>query len=117
MEEFIKLITGGQQWYWYAAAFFFALLGLFVRWSVLTRNGIKNNPESPAKFDFMYWWENNGKRKVVSVLTTFVVIFLCLRFATDWFGIVPSMAFSVGIGLAFDWFLDFVKKLTQKQGI
>ncbi len=115
MNEFWVNILGTFSPLWYAAAFVFALFGLFIRWYIRTRIGIRTNPDSPDKFSWSYWWANNGSKKIASVFATAIIIFLCLRFASDWFGIAPSMAFAVGIGLAFDWFLDFVKRMTQKK--
>lgn len=114
MKEFLDNIFGTLTVFWYLSAFVFALIGLFIRWYVKTNMGVKNNPETPDKFSFRFWLQNNFFRKFTSVLTTMLVVFLCLRFASDWFGVLPSMGFSVVIGLAFDWFFDFVKKLINK---
>ncbi len=114
MGEFKTLIFGNFSFVWYIASFFFASLGLFIRWRFMAKQGVKNNPNSPEHFSWEYWFEHNLWPKLLSVLTTIVIVFLCLRFAGDWFGVVPTMAFAVVLGLAFDWFVDFVKKLSQK---
>lgn len=111
--EFKELVLGTVSFQWYLAAFFFSFLALFVRWAVKTNNGIKFNLESPDTFSWKYWIENNLITKLKSIGLTVAVVFLCLRFASDWFGIVPSMAFAAGIGLAFDWVLDYIKKRTK----
>ena len=114
MKEFTDLLLGSFDVVWYIAAFIFAALGLFIRWSILTRRAIKWNPDTPDKFSWTYWLHNNLWPKAVSVLTTIVIVFLCLRFAGEWFGVVPTMAFAVVLGLAFDWFVDFIKGMTKK---
>ena len=114
MEELNELIFGEYDAVWYIAAFFFAALGLFIRWRFTAMRGVRKNPNSPDTFSWEYWFENNLWPKVLSVITTIVIVFLCLRFASDWFSIVPSMAFAVVLGLAFDWFVDFIKKLMKR---
>lgn len=115
MEEFWKLVLGNVSWWWYLAAFFFSSLGLFLRWAWRTNRGVKTNPNSPDKFDWNYWIVNNLKPKLISVTTTIVVIFICLRFASDWFGIIPTMVFAFIIGVALDWFIDFIKNIPNRQ--
>jgi hypothetical protein len=114
MNEFKDLMLGNYDLIWYVAAFVFSFVGLFIRWSLRTRRAIKWNPDSPDKFSWSYWLQNNLWPKLVSVLTTVVIVFVCLRFAGEWFGVVPTMAFALIVGLAFDWFTDYVKKLTKK---
>lgn len=110
MDKFWELIFGSNPWYWYAAAYVFALSGLFIRWAIKTNNGIKNNLDTPDWFDWKYWVKHNLVRSLKSIFVTIIVVFLCLRFASEWFGVVPSMVFAAGIGLAFDWFLNVIKK-------
>ena len=118
MTEFKELVFGNVTGVWYLAAFFFSFVALFVRWAIKTSGGIKSKTNgSPGEFSWEYWFENNFVTKLKSVGLTIAVVFLCLRFATDWFGIVPSMAFAAGIGLGFDWILDYIKKKTQKSPV
>jgi len=106
---------GGLSPQWFAAAFLFALMGLFIRWYIRALSGVKNNPNSPAKFSFAYWWANNGKMKIASIFATTVIVFLCLRFSYEWFTLAPSMVLAVGIGIGFDWFFAFMVKLVNKK--
>jgi hypothetical protein len=115
MNEFWTLITGGLSFQWYIAAGIFALMGLFLRWYIHTLQGIKNNPETPAKFSWAYWWANNGKTKIMSVFATAIIVFLCLRFSYDWFTLAPSMVLAVAIGIGFDWFFAFIVKMVNKK--
>ena len=114
MKNFLDLVLGTFPLYWYAAAFFFASLGLFLRWAWRTNKGIKNNPESPSKFSWAYWIENNLKAKLISYFTTVIVVFVTLRFFFDWFGSIPLMSTAFAIGLCIDWVVDFIKNKSQK---
>ena len=112
MNEFWTLITGGLSGYWYLAAFAFALMGFAVRWYIRALSGIKNNPDSPVKFDWSYWWAHN-KMKLAGIFVNWIIVFLCLRFSQEWFQLAPSMVLAVGIGICFDWFFNFVVKMSK----
>ena len=116
MNEFWTLISGGLSIQWYLAAFLFALLGFIVRWYILALKGIKSNPDSPAKFDWSYWWTHN-KMKIAGIFVNWIIVFLCLRFAFDWFQLAPSMVLAVGIGIGFDWFFNFMVKMVNKKPV
>lgn len=96
----------------YISAFFFSFLGLFLRW-VFTANKAtkKYDNGTPNEFSWSYWFKDNLSPKLLSLLTNIIVIFLCLRFSVEWFGMIPSMIFAVTVGLCFDWFADFIKKI------
>ena len=113
-QEFIDLVTGGLSGWWYLSAFFFALLGFIVRWYIRALQGIKNNPNSPAKFDWKYWWQHN-KMKIAGIFVNWIIVFLCLRFSQEWFGVIPSMILAVTIGICFDWFFNFIVKLSKSK--
>lgn len=99
----------------YLSAFFFAMIGLFLRHVFMIRKGVKcSTNDSPTKFSWAYWFKNNFMTKLTAIGSTVAIIFLCLRFSVDWFSIEVSMGFAFIIGLAFDWFYDFVRKLQDK---
>ena len=113
MKEFMDLIFGGLTGWWYLAAAVFAMMGLFLRWYIRAMSGVKNNLESPDRFSWSYWWNNNGKMKFASIFATAIVVFLCLRFSQEWFELAPSMILAVTIGICFDWFFAFIVKLSK----
>jgi hypothetical protein len=93
----------------YASCYFFTLIGLFLRWRFTTIKAINNNLRTPEKFSLKYWITDNLLPKLLSIMTTGIIIFICLRFAFEWFGYFPSMLFALIIGIGFDWFYDFIK--------
>lgn len=94
----------------YVSCFIFVFIGLFLKWSFQTKNAVKNkNNDTPSKFSFKYWIWDNFLPKLQSLTTDVIIIFLCLRFAYEWFGRYPSMGFALAIGIGFDFFYDFVK--------
>lgn len=115
MKEFFGYILGELTIAWYAAAFVFNFLGLFIRWSVTTTIGIRKNVDVP-KFNLAYWWYNNGRREVLRVLEVLAIVFVSLRFCSEWFQTAPSMAVACGFGLAYDLLRYFFRRKTQGQG-
>jgi hypothetical protein len=93
----------------YVSCFIFVFFGLIIKWYVQTRKGIKTNPRTPVKFNFKYWFWDNLLPKLQSLLVSGIIIFVCLRFSVEWFKMLPSMLFALGIGLGFDFLIDFVK--------
>lgn len=94
----------------YFASFLLVAIGLFIRWYIATIRGIKRNPDSPAKFDFMYWITHNWLSKLLSVAFTVAITYCTLRFIpelTQWMGFkIPPLStacLAVGIGVCFDW--------------
>jgi len=118
MKDYLDLIFGANPFYWYMAAFTFAFIGQFLLWAWFTFRAVKRNPETPNKFSWSYWWENNAKDKAVRVLVVCAVIFLGLRFASDWFNTLPTMAYAFGVGIGIDSLIGFIKNLAKpKTGI
>jgi len=88
------------------ATYVFAIVGIFIRWYFDTRKSIKVNPVTPRKFDFVYWLQNNLWKKIVSICAVFAIIFVLIRFPSDW-GIEYVGYFgALLIGVFFDYFID-----------
>ena len=117
MNEYWTLILGGLSIAWYAAAFTFNFLGQFIRWGVTAHYGAKTNPTSPPKFNFRYWWYNNGKKEIIRVLVIAAMVFATLRFSFEWLQLTPSMALACGLGLAVDLLWYFFRKKTEGHGM
>ena len=93
----------------YISCYIFVFFGLIIKWYIQTKKSIKTNPRTPEKFSFKYWFWDNLLPKLQSLLVSGIIIFVCLRFSVEWFKMVPSMFFALGIGLGFDYLIDFVK--------
>ena len=108
-------VLGGLSVGFYLSAFLFSFIGLFLRWYWTVRTGIKNNPESPNTFSWKYWVENNLIPKMLSVISTFFILYIGLRFSVDLFGVEASMFFAFAIGICFDFLVSKINsiKLTK----
>lgn len=96
MKEFIIGLLGQTSGNDFAHAFIWALVGavLSLLLNVATRN--PTTPNSPVKFSWLHLLGDN----VVRIITTLLLIIVCLRFMPDLFGIQLSAfaAFCVGFG-------------------
>ena len=114
-KELLGNILGNKlTWVGYAGALIFTFMGLYLRWYFKAKDSIKTDPNTPDKFNFSYWLRDNLLPKLAGIMATLIIIFLSLRFATEYFGLIPSMAMAVVVGLCFDWFMDFLKKLNPQ---
>lgn len=110
--EFKQKILGGLAVSDYEAGFIFVLIGLFIRWFYTTRKGIKKiDNNTPMKFDLVYWIKDNIIPKSLSILVTFLIVFVTLRFPMEIVGIQFSMFYCLLVGLGLDYIIDKIKKL------
>lgn len=107
----ISDILGSLSFSTYISSFFFAMLGLFLRHTIIVRKSIKKSTETPNKFSLKYWFANNFMTKLSVILTNIVVIFIALRFSVDLFSVEVSMFFSFLLGLSIDFVFDRIRKL------
>jgi hypothetical protein len=98
------------------AAYFFAGLGLLFRWAVRIRKGVKSTSnESPAKFSIGYWFANNAKHKLVSIILTVISLFVTFRFTGEIYNMALSMFVAFTAGVSIDWIIEKIAKLTVKK--
>jgi hypothetical protein len=93
----------------YVGCFILAIMGLYIRWYLSAKKGIKNNTNSPDKFNWEYWWKDNLVPKLASILFTIFIIFLSLRFLTQLapdYLTLPIGFVAVLLGVAFDWWVS-----------
>jgi len=95
----------------YKFAFIFAGVGIFIRWYITTRRGIRRSKRTPQKFNLWYWLRDNILKKLLTILGTTAVIFIFLRFSVEFFGKPASMFLSFLIGLFLDYLIDYLDKL------
>jgi len=111
LQEINEKILGGLSLSDYLTGFIFAFIGMFLRWYYKTRKSIKYNPETPNRFIFSYWIKDNLLPKLLSILSTLVVIFITLRFPTELISINFSFWYAFVVGLSLDYFVDKIKKI------
>ena len=94
-------------------AYIFAYIGIFFRWFWMYQTKGKIDPTTPVKFNLNYWLRDNLLPKLFSVMATFLLIFISLRFAQELIGNVFSYWYALGVGLGLDYFASLLKKLSK----
>jgi hypothetical protein len=94
----------------FIAAFIFAIIGvvLSLLWSTTTRN--PSSDKSPEHFSWNFFWSDNTKRILRSIVSTLLTVFVSIRFVKDLLGIEFSMATCFLIGLFLDQVVFIIKK-------
>ena len=99
----------GKSWSMLGAYMIAALLGVVFRWSVNACKGVRRNKNSPNKLSWSYWWTNNLKRAIASVLTTIIALFVYLVFFNV--GQLVNIGVAFVAGLASDILVKKIMKL------
>ena len=95
----------------YLAGGIFIAFGILISWYIKSKNGQKNNPDTPSVFSWRLFWFSKMPRKIVSVLVNIVVGFVAMRFTNDLFGMALTMFFCLIIGITFDRIIIMISKL------
>lgn len=75
-KSFLQLITGTNDFGYFLACLFFAVLGAILVMFLGAKKGKKKASYSPAKLDWEYFWNDNTKR----IAGTSILIFISIRF-------------------------------------
>ena len=116
-KTFVQYVQGDLSTIEYEVAFFFAFLGMFLRWVWHTNKAIQSNDTTPWKFDLAYWLRDNLLSKSLSIITTLIVIFISLRFSRDLMGVYFSCFYAFTVGLFLDFIVNKLKQLQPKDNI
>lgn len=105
LKEYLTLLFGGASPAYIAAAWTFALIGIILslRLQIIKRDVA--SARSPIRWSWSFFFLDNAKRMVTTVLLTFVA----LRFCQELLGIRLTMWFSLLIGLGLDKIAQFLK--------
>lgn len=109
MKEFLQMVFGTGNAAQIAATLLYAYVGAFVS---LLYQSTKRDPLSkfsPVHFSLSFLWCDNSKR----ILRSIILIFICVRFAKEIFGIDITLYFSFIIGFSLDKLSQIIK---QKAG-
>ena len=109
--EFKEKVMGGLAMSDYMAGFFFAFIGMFLRWWFTMRKGVRRSVDTPFKFNGWFWLFDNLKDKILVALGTIAVLFIFMRFPFDLLGYTFSMFFAFGVGLFLDYCVDLLEKM------
>lgn len=110
-KSFMEYLFGGLTLVEYEVAFSFAFMGMFLRWFWNYRTKGKTNSKTPKKFSWSYWFRDNLLSKLMSIVSSCIVIFISLRFSSDLFGIAFTWFYSFTVGLCLDFFISKLKAI------
>jgi hypothetical protein len=110
MNEIASYLIGDLGVAKFAAAFIFAIIGvvLSLLWSTTVRN--PSSDKSPQHFSWKFYWFDNARRILKSVVSTLLTVFVSIRFVNELLGVEFSMATCFLIGLFLDRVVVFIKK-------
>jgi hypothetical protein len=108
MKEFFSLLLGNQTGVYFLALIFFALLGAGISLLLQTTARDVVSPATPKHFSWVFFWIDNWKRIVLSLL----LIYVALRFAPDLFGVTINEFWALAIGFANDKIAQALKDKT-----
>lgn len=116
MNEIVSYLIGDLGVAKFFAAFIFALIGvsLSLLWGTTQRN--PESDKSPVHFSWNFFWNDNTKRILKSIISTILTVFVSIRFMKDLFGIEFSMVGSLLIGLFLDQVVAIIKKKKESFG-
>jgi hypothetical protein len=105
MKEFLMGLLGQTSGNDFAHAFIWALVGavLSLLLNVATRD--PNTTHSPVKFSWLHFIADNLRR----ILSTLMLIIVCLRFMPDLFGVQLSAFAAFCVGFGWDKLAQFIK--------
>lgn len=110
-QEVKEYLFGGVSIATYIGGFLFALIGMFIRWFITTKKGIKKNPETPVKFSWSFWFKDNFLRILTAMGGTLAVLFVAMRFPVEWFGVQLTMPLAFAFGFFFDWLVNYIENM------
>lgn len=91
------------------AAFFFAMIGIFITLLLGTYARVPSSPTSPSKFSWSYLWSDNFKR----IVATLLMVIVSLRFIHDIFGFELSPWHGFIVGTGWDGLAFIIKQKTK----
>ncbi len=112
MKEFISTLLGGQTAGAFAALLFFALLGALISLLFHTTKRDPVSSSTPIRFSWIFFIQDNWKR----ALTSFLLIYVFLRFTPELIGVQLNEFWAIAIGLCNDQLAQVIKNKTNILG-
>lgn len=113
MKSYLEHIVGPNDLVSFAAAFTFALIGIFLSLLLHARNRNKQSKSTPITFSWGFLLKDNLQRMATSLLLTFVG----LRFSNELLGMEFTMWTALIVGFLLDKVAQALKNLSLKQRI
>jgi len=95
----------------YLAGGIFIAIGILISWYFKSKQGQRNNINTPDTFSWNLFLFSKLPRKIMSIIVNILVGFLAMRFTNELFGMVLTMFLCLIIGITFDRIVIFVSKL------
>jgi hypothetical protein len=105
METFINYLLGDQSPLHFLGLIFFALLAALLSLLLHTTSRDVEGDNKPVEFSWRFLWCDNIKR----IVSTLILIFVCIRFTPQFFGIQITEFFAFIIGFVNDKLAQIVK--------
>jgi len=106
INEVIAELLGSYKASFYITYFIFVMLGIVVSLRLQSLQRDKQSSATPFKFSWRFLLQDNIKQWLGSL----AFVFLSIRVGADTWGIVPTYASAVIMGLCFDYSLNLVGK-------
>jgi len=95
MENFLNFVLGTTDVPTYLAGLLFALIGVIFYFKGKVKNRDKHSANTPYKFSWLFFTQDN----IADIIVSLLGIFLVLRFSVEYAGVQVTMFYSFLIGL------------------
>lgn len=113
-ESIMDIILGGMEFNYFMAMLLFALVGTVVNVVLDVQKRDKPSKYSPEKFSISYWFKDNWRRLVATIILIPVVMLASVEFM----GVELTKGVAFGIGFGADKLIEIAKhkKLKMVKG-
>jgi len=105
----IKEILGTDTGQAFLILLFFSAIGVTLSLLLHASNRDQQAPSTPVKFSFWFLIKDNWKR----ILTSFLLIYIAIRFTPELFGVQITSFWALAIGLCLDKLAQWIKEKTN----
>jgi len=105
----IQKLIGSVDPQTFFASFLFALIGVAISLLIHSTKRDIRSVSTPFSFSWKFLILDNIKR----IITGILVIYVAIRFYPDWFGKPMTDFLALGVGLAIDKVIEFIKDRTS----
>lgn len=94
--------------------YFFAFLGMFIRWRRMVMKAVKTNPATPNKPNIRYWIVNNAIPKMLNLMMSIGVLFVFFRFTGELLNLPLTLFAALVMGFSVDLLVDKLMEINIK---
>lgn len=100
-----------------AAAFVMSLIGIALSALLFTTKRDPLSERTPTEFSWHFFWNDNVKRIIKSILTATLVLFITIRFSQELMGQKLTMFYAFGVGFGLDKIIEKLRKKKESSDI